>query len=86
MAANELAIAYAARGSVSSPANIRKLKSYIKDALQAQMNKEGYSIVEVLSPCPVNWGMEPLRAMKHIDEDLVPYYPLGVIKARKEAE
>lgn len=86
MVAKEFNIAYAARGSVSTPANVRKLKSYIKDALQAQINKEGYSVVEALSPCPVNWKLEPLKAMERIDKELVPYYPLGVIKARKEAE
>jgi 2-oxoglutarate ferredoxin oxidoreductase subunit beta len=76
-------IAYAARGSVSSPQNINKLKGYIKNALEAQLEGEGYSIVEVLSPCPVNWGLSPINAMKHIDKNLVPYYPLGEIKARK---
>lgn len=82
--ANGFQIAYAARGTVSSPSNIRKLKSYIKDALQAQMNKEGYSIVEVISPCPINWGMEPYEAMKYIDEKLTEYYPLGVLKERRK--
>lgn len=83
MAAGNFHIAYAARGTVSSPGNIRRLKGYIKDALMAQMNKEGYSIVEVMSPCPVNWGMEPVQAMQYIDESLTSYYPLGVIKDRK---
>ena len=50
------------------------------------MNKEGYSIVEVLSPCPVNWGMTPIQAMERLDKEVEPYYPVGVIKARKEAK
>ena len=86
MVAREFDIAYAARGSVSSPANIRKTKKFITEALKAQMNKEGYSIVEVLSPCPVNWGMTPIQAMERLDKEVEPYYPVGVIKARKEAK
>ena len=58
----------------------------ITEALKAQMNKEGYSIVEVLSPCPVNWGMTPIQAMERLDKEVEPYYPVGVIKARKEAK
>lgn len=84
--AREFDVAYAARGSVSSPANIRKTKKFIMEALKAQMNKEGYSIVEVLSPCPVNWGMTPVKAMERLQKEVEPYYPVGVIKARKEAE
>lgn len=83
LVASQFDIAYAARGTVSSPANINKLKSYIKNALEAQMNGEGYSIVEVLSPCPVNWGLSPMKAMERIEKELIPYYPLGEIKARK---
>ena len=86
MVAREFDIAYAARGSVSSPANIRKTKKFITEALKAQMNKVGYSIVEVLSPCPVNWGMTPIQAMERLDKEVEPYYPVGVIKARKEAK
>lgn len=83
MVANAFQIAYAARGSVSSPAQINKLKGYIKNALEAQINGEGYSVVEVLSPCPINWGMSPEQSMNHIDESLVPYFPIGVFQDRR---
>ena len=76
--------AYAARGTVTTPANINKLKGYIKNALQAQMYHEGYSVVEVLSPCPINWGLTPVNAMKRIEDELIPYYPLGEFKKRGE--
>ena len=76
--------AYAARGTVTTPANINKLKGYIKNALQAQMNHEGYSIVEVLSPCPINWGLSPVKAMERIEKELIPYYPIGEFKKRGE--
>ena len=78
--------AYAARGTVTTPANINKLKGYIKNALQAQLNHEGYSVVEVLSPCPINWGLTPVNAMKRIEDELIPYYPLGEFKKREEAK
>lgn len=82
LVAREFNVAYAARGSVSTILNINKLKGYIKNALEAQMNNEGYSVVEVLSPCPVNWGMTPIKAMERINTELIPYYPLGEFKKR----
>ena len=75
--------AYAARGTVTSPSKINQLKGYIKNGLQAQMNHEGYSVIEVLSPCPVNWGLTPVKAMERIESELVPYYPLGEFKKRE---
>jgi 2-oxoglutarate ferredoxin oxidoreductase subunit beta len=83
LVASQFAPAYAARGSVDKPANINRVKKYIKNALQAQMNKEGYSVVEVLSPCPTNWGMDAPTSMKKITEELIPYFPLGEFKARE---
>lgn len=77
LAASQFNIAYAARGTVSSPAQIRKLKKYIKTALEKQKAGAGYSIVEILSPCPTNWGMTPVNAMKYIDDVLTKTFPLG---------
>lgn len=84
LVASQFDVAYAARGSVSSPKHINTLKKYIKNALQAQINKEGYSTVEVLSPCPTNWGVDAVGAMKRIEEEIMPYYPLGEFKKRGE--
>ncbi len=75
--------AYSARGTVTTPAHIKRLRENIKNALEAQRNREGYSIVEVLSPCPVNWKLSPVKAMEHIEKNLIPYYPLGEFKKRK---
>lgn len=72
-----LKVAYLARGSVTSNANILKVKKYIRKAFEAQQSNQGYSFVEVLSPCPTNWGMEPLAALKHIDNTVAAIYPLG---------
>lgn len=81
--ASQFDVAYAARGTVTNPANINKLKGYIKNALDAQIKGEGYSVVEVLSPCPTNWGMTALQAMDRIEEEIIPYYPLGEFKTRE---
>ncbi len=83
LVASQFDVAFSARGSVDSPANINKLKGYIKNAIEAQMNGEGYSVVEALSPCPINWGMTPIQAMDHIKQSIIPEYPLGVFKERK---
>jgi 2-oxoglutarate ferredoxin oxidoreductase subunit beta len=82
LVASQFDIAYAARGSVDSVANIMKLKGYIKDALEAQIAGEGYSVVEALIPCPTNWGMTPLESIEHIRNVVIPYFTLGVKKAR----
>ena len=71
---------YLARGSVNTAANVGKLKGYIKKALEAQMAGIGFTMVEVLSPCPTNWGMEPVAAMEWLEAQMVPFYPLGEIK------
>ncbi len=83
MIASQFDVAYVARGTVTTPANINKLKSYLRNALEAQKNNEGYSLVEVLSPCPTNWGLKPMKAMDKINEELLKVYPLGILKERK---
>jgi 2-oxoglutarate ferredoxin oxidoreductase subunit beta len=83
LVASQFDVAYVARGAVNTPANVNKLKGYIKNALEAQINGEGYSVVEVLSPCPTNWGMTPLQSMDRIRTELIPYYPLGELVERK---
>ena len=52
----------------------------IKKAFQNQLDGKGYSIVEVLSTCPTNWGLSPVEAIQWMNENMVPYYPLGVYK------
>jgi 2-oxoglutarate ferredoxin oxidoreductase subunit beta len=71
---------YVVRRSVHDPGNINKTRRAIKTAFQVQINQGGFSLVEVLSACPVNWGMQPLDALKFVKEQMVPYYPLGDYK------
>lgn len=71
---------YLARGSVNTPSNVKKLKKYIKTAFEAQMAGVGFTMVEILSPCPTNWGMEPVEAVEWLENSMIPFYPLGEIK------
>ena len=71
---------YAERVCVTDIANINKAKKAIKKAFEKQMNREGFTFIEVLSTCPTNWGMTPLKATQWLKENMAAYYPLGVIK------
>lgn len=77
---------YLERVTVNSVANVRRAKKAIKKVFENQINGKGFSLVEVLSACPTNWGMTPEKALKWIDEAMIPYYPLGVYKDRSAAE
>ena len=71
---------YIARGAVNTPANVRKTKSYIKKAFEAQLAGVGFTMVEILSQCPTNWGLSPLESVGWLEENMIPFYPLGEIK------
>ena len=73
--------AFVARGAVNSPAMVEKTKKYIRKAVQKQQNKEGHSLIEVLSQCPTNWHMTPIESLKMIDE-LKEYFPLGILREK----
>ena len=71
---------YIARGSVDSAPNVRKTRQYIKRAFEAQLRGEGFTMVEILSPCATNWQMSPTEAADWVASDMVPFYRLGEIK------
>ena len=73
-------VAYAARRSMHSVAEVRKTKKAITLAFQAQIEGRGLSIVEVLSSCPTNWRMDPTDALDFIRDEMVPVFPLGEFK------
>lgn len=79
-------VAYAERVAVNKPGNIIKAKKAIQKALEYQADKRGFSIVEVLSTCPTNWGMTPVEALGWVDQKMIPHYPLGVYKDIGAAE
>ena len=79
---------YLERVAVNNVKNIKNAKKAIKKAFENQINGKGFSLVEVISTCPTNWGLTPKAALEWVDEKMIPYYPLGVYKDRsaKEAE
>ncbi len=75
--------AYIARCSVHDVKHILDAKKCIKKAFETQIAKKGFSMVEVLSACPTNWGMTPREALNWLEANMIPQYPLGV---KKEVE
>ena len=73
-------VALAERVTVADPANIRKAKAAIRKGFEFQKNKQGFSIIEVLSTCPTNWGKSPVEAIPWLKDTMIPYDPLGVYK------
>lgn len=73
-------VAYAERIALDSVAGVRKAKAAIKKAFDNQINKRGFSIVEILSTCPTNWGMSPVESMTWVKEKMAAYYRPGVYK------
>ena len=71
---------YIARVAVNNTPNIVKAKKAISKAFHYQMEGKGFTMVEVLSACPTNWGLSPIKAMEWLEENMIPYYPLGVKK------
>jgi 2-oxoglutarate ferredoxin oxidoreductase subunit beta len=77
---------YLTRVAVNSVKNVNTAKKAIEKAFRNQVEGKGFSLVEVLSGCPTNWGMTPQAALKWIDDAMIPYYPLGVYKDRSAKE
>jgi len=71
---------YLERTTVTNPASVMKTKKAILKAFRNQMQGKGFSLIEVLSPCPVNWRMKPADALQWIDAKMTKQFPLGVIK------
>ena len=71
---------YIERVAVNNTPNIVKAKKAISKAFHYQMEGKGFTMVEVLSACPTNWGLSPIKAMEWLEENMIPYYPLGVKK------
>ncbi|MDY6835474.1 MAG: thiamine pyrophosphate-dependent enzyme [Chloroflexota bacterium] len=71
---------YIERTAVNSPVNIRKTKKAIRRAFETQIEDLGFSLVEILSPCPTNWKMNPMESWQWVDSVMIQEFPLGVIK------
>jgi len=73
-------VVYVERTAVDSPANIRRTKRAIRKAFQVQLDDLGFSLVEILSPCPINWKMDPLESWQWIGKEMIKEFPMGVMK------
>ena len=73
---------YIERVAVNNVKNVKNAKKAIEKAFRNQVEGKGFSLIEVVSTCPTNWGMTPADALKWVDEKMIPYYPLGVYKDR----
>ncbi len=71
---------YIERVAVNNVQNVRKAKKAILKAFKNQMENKGFSLIEVVSSCPTNWGMTPQKALEWVETNMIPYYPLGVYK------
>ena len=71
---------YLERVAVNNVKNVKNAKRAIKKAFENQVNGLGFSLVEVISTCPTNWGKTPEAALEWVEEKMIPYYPLGVYK------
>ncbi|RNC29044.1 MAG: 2-oxoglutarate oxidoreductase subunit KorB [Candidatus Dichloromethanomonas elyunquensis] len=77
---------YAERVSVDSVKRVRNAKRAIRKAFEYQIAGKGFSIIEVLSTCSTNWGLEPVEALEWLRKNMIPYYPLGVYKDKGASE
>ncbi|MEG0379939.1 MAG: thiamine pyrophosphate-dependent enzyme, partial [Eubacterium sp.] len=73
-------VSYIERVAANTPSNVIKTKKAIRKAFEVQKANAGFSLVEVVSSCPTNWGLTPIKAMAFIEDEMIPYYPLGVFK------
>lgn len=76
---------YIERVALNNVKNIKSAKKAITKAFKNQVDNKGFSLIELVSTCPTNWGMTPIEALKWLETDMIPYYPLGVYKD-KDAE
>ncbi|MGI6269646.1 MAG: thiamine pyrophosphate-dependent enzyme [Candidatus Howiella sp.] len=77
-------VALAQRVTVDTVPHVRQAKEAIRKGFQNQIDKKGFSIIEVVSTCPTNWGLSPVDAFQWLRDNMLPYYPLGVYKEKKE--
>jgi len=75
--------AYVSRVAINNPANVVRAKRAIKKAFEVQLQGTGFSLVEILSTCPTNWGLGAVEAMKWLEDNMIPYYPLGDLKVKE---
>ncbi len=76
---------YIERVAVNNVKNVKNAKKAILKAFKNQVEGKGFSLIEVVSTCPTNWGMTPVQALEWVNTNMIPYYPLGVYKDKTAA-
>ena len=77
---------YIERVAVNNVKNVKNAKKAILKAFRNQVEGRGFSLIEVISSCPTNWGMTPDKALAWVEEKMIPYYPLGVYRDKTKEE
>ena len=77
---------FVTRQAVNTPANVRKAKKALLNGLKWQTLNKGTCFVEIVSNCPTNWGMKPVESNKWLEENMLPFYPLGDMKVPSKEE
>ena len=77
-------VSFIQRASVDSYKNLSAAKKAVEKAFRYQLEGQGFGFVEILSPCPTDWGMTPKKALEWIRDELIPVFPLGVMKDRPD--
>jgi len=72
--------AYIERTSCNNPQNVMKTKNAIKKAFRYQMEGKAFSMVEIVTSCPTNWGLDPMKSLEFLEEKMLSEYPLGVVR------
>lgn len=85
MLAQVPAAAFIERVSLHDPKHVRRAKKAIIKGFTCQLGQKGFSLIEILSTCPTGWALSPVDSLKWLKDNMIPYYPLGVLKAPEEA-
>jgi 2-oxoglutarate ferredoxin oxidoreductase subunit beta len=75
-------VAYIARVPLTTPKHLKTARKHMRKAIQAQLDKKGFSMIEALAACPVQWHMDPMLALRHVDEEVVKHFEPGVYADR----
>ena len=75
---------YLERTSCNNPANVNKTKAAIKKAFQNQLDGKGFSMVEIVTSCPTNWGLDPIEALGFLENNMLKEFPLGVVRDKSK--
>ena len=77
---------YLERTSCNTPANVARTKAAIRKAFQNQLDGKGFSMVEIVTSCPTNWGLDPLESLDFLEQNMLKEFPLGVIRDKSKEE